>query len=316
MRLILMVSFSISVFFAHAQKIEKFYDYQWHECKPDAARFYGVIRKTDSGWHRQDYFIHDVTLQMDGIYEDSACKIHNGMFYYFYADKRPSSVGRYVHGKKQGVWVSFNANGIMSDSAFFDNGNPVGIQLGWYPSGNPSDSAFWQNDGSGTVINWFDNGNPSSAGRYINWTRPHGKWQFFHDNGKLSALETYVNGQLTDKQYFDENGAPQDTTYHDHWAEFPGGTEGWQNYLYKHLYFPPDYKIVNADKAVSVIAFTIDENGKVQDVYVKTPFYPQFDKIAVDAIKRSPVWKPAIRHNRRVKTQQQQAVTFSQEEQP
>lgn len=220
MRLTLLFTLSVWAFCANAQKIEKYFDYEWKECTPDAARFYGLITKTDSGWHRRDYFIHDYILQMDGTYEDSACKIPNGMFYYFYANKRPSAVGRYVHGKRQGVCVSFNENGIMSDSAFFEDDNPVGVRLGWHANGYPSDSAFWQQDGSGTVINWFDNGNPSSAGRYIGWNRPHGKWQFFHNNGKLSAVETYVNGKLTDKQYFDETGAPKDTTNHDHGAEY------------------------------------------------------------------------------------------------
>lgn len=40
-----------------AQKIEKFYVYQWKDTTPANARFYGIIEKTDSGWHRRDYFI-------------------------------------------------------------------------------------------------------------------------------------------------------------------------------------------------------------------------------------------------------------------
>jgi antitoxin component YwqK of YwqJK toxin-antitoxin module len=105
-----------------------------------------------------------------------------------------------------------------------------------------SDSSVWQKDGSGVVMKWFDNGNISFAGRYIDWKIPHGKWQFFHSNSKVSALETYNNGVLSDKQYFDEDGKITDTIYHDRKAMFPGGITAWDKWLSKQLYFPRQYR--------------------------------------------------------------------------
>jgi hypothetical protein len=57
----------------------------------------------------------------------------------------------------------------------------------------------------------------------------------------------------------------------------------------------------------------IDEEGKVQDAYVSTPFNPAFDDIALDVIKHSPAWKAAVSHNRKIRQPQGQAVIFSQE---
>ncbi len=314
MKLLFSVFFISAFVFAKAQKIEKYFDYQWKETEPNSARFYAIIVKTDSGWHRQDYFIHEQKLQMDGIYEDDECKVANGLFRYYNSNGNLQSAGIYKHGKKQGVWISYYPNMMMSDSVNYNDGNPIGLKFSWHDNGIMSDSMQVAPDGSGVQVTWFDNGNPASAGRYGAGMKQNGKWQYFHKNGKLSALETYKDGLLTDKHYFDEEGNQMsDTTNKDEKATFIGGMNAWQKYLYKHIYFPSRFKIINADKAVVVVDGTIDEEGNITDINVSTPFYPEFDAIAVDAMKKSPKWIPAIQHNRKVKYRVRQAVFFSQE---
>lgn len=297
-----------------AQKIEKYYDYNWKETVPEKARFFSLLEKTDSGWHCRDYFIHERSLQMDGFYEDADEKIKNGNFHFFHPNGNLMQTGKYVHGKKEGVWLSYHQNGMMSDSAYYSAGNPVGVKLGWYNNGYPSDSSFWNSDGTGIEIRWFDDGTPSSAGRFTEWKNPNGKWQFFHRNGKLSSLETYNNGLLLKKEYYDENGNPADTNNIDRSAVFPGGISAWSKYLGKHLYFPDQYKFVNGDEAVVVVSAAIDEKGMITDVEVTTPFHKDFDRIALDVVKKSPKWIPAVQHNRHVKYRFRQAVTFHQTE--
>jgi len=296
-----------------SQKIEKYYDYLWHETELKYARFYMLLEKTDSGWHRKDFFMHGLTLQMDGWYEDSATKVASGYFTYAYPNRRVEMTGRYVHDKKQGLWLTYYPDGMMSDSTVYDNGEPVGTSLGWHHNGYPSDSAVYKADGSGVEVSWFDNGNPSSAGMLAAGYKKNGKWQYFHKNGNISAVELYDHDKLVDKQYFEEDRSPaKDTSSKAEDARFPGGLSAWGNYLSRHLYFPPQYEIVNSDKAVVVVSATIDEDGKIQDAYVSTPFYPEFDKIALDVIRRSPNWIPARNHHRKVKYEIRQPVTFSQ----
>jgi hypothetical protein len=57
----------------------------------------------------------------------------------------------------------------------------------------------------------------------------------------------------------------------------------------------------------------IDEEGKVQNLYVSIPFHPVFDKIALRMVQESPKWLPAISHNRTVSTWFTQPVSFVQE---
>lgn len=300
---------------AQTQVVEKYYDFQWKACEPQYARFYCTITKTDSGYVRKDYFIHEKSLQMLGKYNDLECKIANGYFYYFHSNGILQSTGEYVNGKKNGLWLRFHSNGFMNDSTVYSNGNISGTSLSWHPNGFISDSTIQNEDGSGLHVSWFENGSPSLVGLYSAGRKQNGKWKYYHNNGEISSIEIFNEGILIDKIYFDEKGKKEtDTTSKDRDAIFPGGYTAWTEYLYKNTYFPDRYKIINSDKAVVVVSFAVNEEGRVVDVFVSTPFYPEFDKIAERAILRSPKWKPAINHNRKVKFWMRQPVTFSQEE--
>ena len=298
-----------------AQKIEKFFDYNWKPCEINMARFYAVIMNTDSGWLRTDYFLATMKLQMKGLYKDSTCKISNGHFYFFHANGLIESTGQYKDNKKEGLWLSYHPNGLMSDSTVYnDFGERSGTSLQWHNTGYLSDSTVYSPDGLSVSVSWFDNGNISSAGHLNLVQAYHGKWQFFHRNGKLSAVEIYNNGKLTDRKYFTEDGSPMtDTTDKTKAATFPGGIPEWMKYLEKKLVFPYNYQIVNGDRATVVVEFTVNENGDVKDVNIRTPFHPAFDNIALNVFNNAPKWIPAINHNRKVKYNHRQTVTFRQE---
>lgn len=298
----------------YCQKIQRYFDYRWHDTTAENARFYSLMERTDSGWHRKDYYLHGLSLQMEGLYKDSACKIPSGNFRYYHPTRIPQSVGVYRDGKKQGTWFSFYSDGAIQDSSVYDKGNPIGIRLSWHHNGYLSDSASYNPDGSGIQVFWFDNGNPSAAGRFAAGYKKYGKWQYYYKTGGISAFEIYdQQGVLLDKKYFDEKGmAITDTTSKDRPAEFPGGLKAWSKYLGKTLYFPEQYQFTNGDQAVVVVEATVDEEGKITDAEVVIPFYPAFDKIALDALRKSPAWIPAIEHHRKVNYQIRQPVIFSQ----
>src|SRR6185436_12232310 len=105
-----------------SQKTEAYYDFFWEPCAPESARYFSTLEKTDSGWLRHDYYVSTGKLQMRALYEDQACKTLNGNSYFFYANGNPSAVGRSLHGKQEGICLSYHANGMMSDSGMFHNG--------------------------------------------------------------------------------------------------------------------------------------------------------------------------------------------------
>ena len=295
----------------NAQKIEKYFDYKWRECKPNIARFHSYVIKTDSGYCRKDYYIRERKLQMLGNYKDSLLQIKFGKFHYFHANGSPRTFGKYMNNKKEGLWLGYYDNKVKSDSAVYIHGNQIGKRLSWYPNGRLCDSVFTNINGSGIAISRFDNGTLSSTGQFSAEHKKDGIWNYYHLNGKISSIEIYHDSKLMVKQYYDENGIQStDTTSHDSYPLFPGGEKVWIKYLDKQIYFPPEYEIINGDVAVVIVKFTINENGMIENVFTSTSFDKNFDKIAENAIKKSPKWIPGIEHNRRVKCTYTQPVTF------
>lgn len=312
MRINLLLSTLLLNIVAVAQKTETYYDYYWKPCPAENSRYYSITEKTDSGWLRKDYFVSSGKLQMQALFEDEACKIINGSCWYFFANGNISSIGKEIHGKQEGICMRYYSNGMMEDSALFHDGHVVDKRFRWHQNGFIADSTSRVNDSIEVQVGWFDDGAVAYAGHLLN-SKLHGKWKYYYHNGQLSSIETYDKGNLFSAVYFDENGEVQaDTSNVNREAEFKGGIEAWKKYLQKNLYWPANLQFTNATQITIGIDFTIDENGKVQDIEVAVPFHPEFDKIAYNIIKNSPAWIPATSHNRKIKAYRRQPITFAQ----
>lgn len=297
-----------------AQKIiTKFFDRNWNECDISLARFYSTIEQTDSGWLRNNYYVSTNGLKMQGLFKDSACKIKNSVFLYFFANDNLESTGRYVDNKLEGTYIRYHNNGMMADSGYYKAGKLTGEQIGWHPNGFMSDSTFVKNDSITTEAAWFDNGNISEYGYYLHGKK-NGQWNYFHKNGKPAAVEINDHGKTVSSDFFNEDGTVQkDTSAVNREATFKKGDKDWISYLSGKIYWPEQYKITNSNTATVVVMFIIDEDGKPVAQYIEVPFHYLMDNIALDAIKKSPAWKPALDHNRRVKAYRRQPLTFTQE---
>lgn len=300
--------------FTFAQKTEQFFDTNWKECPVKDARYYSITEKNDSGFLRKDYYIRERKLQMAGRYKDAECKIKNGKFYFFYADGSPKSAGKYINGNKEGMWLEFHPNKMLKDSATYSHNKVTGFRIGWHSNGYVSDSIYFDPNGNGYSVSWFENGSINYKGTHTNY-KMNGTWVYYHSNGKMSSIENYELGNLKDKKYFDENGIQlADTTNHDHRPFFgekdDNKNKKWGNYLEKNLRYPEGQILVNGNTVTITICFTINEEGKVGDAYVLNPFSKEFDKAALDVVKSSPNWIPAVEHNRKVKVNYYQNITF------
>lgn len=292
------------------KNFERYYDINMHEDFAEKARFHSFIKGTDSGWYENRYFITPNILQMAGLYSDKERQIKNGMFYFFYPNGSVKSSGKYINNKKGGLWLEYFSNHFLKDSFNYKAGQPIGISLSWYTNGMIKDSLNMDDKGSGVEVSWFDNGQPSSAGKFSEF-KQHGKWQYFHKNGQISSIEIYDHDSLKNKQYFDENGNIADTSSKNREAQFPGGEKGWHKYVSSKLYFPANYELTGHITSLLVSAI-VNEEGNIIDAEITVPLHPEFDKIALKAISKSPLWIPAIDHNRKVYYQFTQTFGFSQ----
>jgi antitoxin component YwqK of YwqJK toxin-antitoxin module len=280
----------------------------------ESGRFLVQIKYTDSGWERSSFYLPSGKIKEMGLFKDSNCIIKHGMFYSFHPNSVPSYTGKYINNRKNGQWLSYHENKFIRDSTVYADDKPTGMSLSWHNNGIISDSTVYAPNGSAVSVDWFDNGTVSSAGRLNANGERHGVWNFYHDNGQVSAREIYDNGYMSSAKYFDEKGIPMESPLPERGADFPGGVEGWMKFLDKKLYWPTNYKIVNSDRATVGVQFIVNQKGKVSYIYIHTPFDKAFNDIITRVLRNSPEWEPAISHNRRVIYLHKQSITFTQDQ--
>lgn len=298
--------------FGKAQQIEKAYDANWKETSGTNIRYYSIITKKDSLWRRQDFYIPEKTLQMEGYYKDSSCKIKHGEFIYFYSNKNLQFTGKYIDNKKNGLWLEYHSNKMMADSAFYVNGKIKGDALKWNEKGMPTDSIHSNADGTFVLISWFENGLPSQAGRLDINDKKIGKWQFFYPDGTLSALVVFKEDKEESVQLFDKNGIEtSDTSLKHREALYKGDDAAWRKYI---------ERTVNARVAVDnrapvgtymvIVTFAVDIDGKIINPQVETNFGYGMESEAINVIKKAPKWEPAYYYGRPVKAYRRQPIIF------
>lgn len=294
-----------------AQRIEQGYDYN---LKPTQyiPRYYAIIEKQDTLWHRQVYFWPEKTMYLDGWYKDKACTVEEGPFVSYHDTRYPKSKGQYLNGRMHGTWLTYSNEGILLDSATYVNGHLTGIRLGWFKNGMASDSSTFDGNGNGVEVRWYDDGHPMQAGYWEKDTLKKGKWQYFHTNGKLKATEEYIDGKKLSCHCFDEDGKPlDDAICQEKEAEFNGGTEGWIQFLQTHL--NPSVPVnmgAPYGQFTVLIQFVVDKDGTLSSIQPLTKFGFGMEEEAVRMLKQSPKWIPAQQFGKKVKAYRRQPITF------
>ena len=92
-------------------------------------------------------------------------------------------------------------------------------------------------------------------------------------------------------------------------AEFPGGQQGWLKYLGNNLEYPSSLKDKHI-KGEVIVTFTVNIQGKVENVQIKKSLSPAMDKEAMRVIQKSPRWRPAMQNNKKVPGYMTQSIIF------
>lgn len=91
-------------------------------------------------------------------------------------------------------------------------------------------------------------------------------------------------------------------------SQYPGGMAAWSKFLYQHLIFPQEAADIKVEGTV-MIQFVVDTEGNVSDVTaVSGP--EELRATAINVIKKSGKWTPAIQNGRQVKSYKRQPITF------
>lgn len=294
-----------------AQKREEGFDFNF---KPTqyAPFYYVITEKKDSGWHREAYFMTERTMAMEGWYKDSVGKIAHGVMTWYHPTRYPKSKGHYVDGQKEGAWLEYDEKGHLIDSAFFIKGQQRGVRLSWNAEGYLVDSAYFDNQGNGVEVSWYKGGRLRSTGRWLQDSLRHGRWQHFHENGKLMASIDYVNGKETTYACYTEAGEPLDVKECElKEAAFPGGDAAWRRFLQNNLNAAvPVNNGAPAGQYTAMIQFIVDKDGTLSDIKALTRYGYGMEEEVIRMLKQSANWIPAQLYGRKVKAYRRQPITF------
>lgn len=98
-------------------------------------------------------------------------------------------------------------------------------------------------------------------------------------------------------------------------AEFPGGFEGWKNYLMANV--NTDKITASVPKSIkhwqqqAIVQFIVCTDGSICDIRVVNKVSPEVEKEAKRLIATSPNWAPAVQNGRKVKAYRKQPITFA-----
>ena len=101
-------------------------------------------------------------------------------------------------------------------------------------------------------------------------------------------------------------------------ASFPGGSEGWREFLIKNLHPEKIVDLVTYPrgkktfKQTVIVKFIVSRDGSLAEVSAEN--YDQVDPYcaaaAIRVIKLSPNWIPAYQNGRKVNAYRRQPITF------
>jgi len=91
-------------------------------------------------------------------------------------------------------------------------------------------------------------------------------------------------------------------------SEFPGGQQGWMNFLQQNLTYPR--KAVRKEiQGTVVLQFIVCTDGTVCDIEaISGP--EELRKAAVEAMKKTPNWIPAVQDGKNVKSYKKQPIVY------
>jgi len=95
-------------------------------------------------------------------------------------------------------------------------------------------------------------------------------------------------------------------------AGFPGGTQGWTEYLQNNLRYP-NKAVRKGIQGVVRVQFIVDREGNISEVAALNDPGGGLAEESVRIIKNGPKWKPAEQNGRKVIYRHIQAITFKLE---
>ncbi len=131
--------------FAQTDTVYRYFDKAWKPVAKDSAFFFAKITHTNGGWHRQDFWVSNNIMQMDGWYEDEATKTEHGSLIFYTETGIARDSNNYVHGKHVSKYVFYPNHTLKCFGIFGENWQVV-QQAGYDESGKEIPGYIFQQE--------------------------------------------------------------------------------------------------------------------------------------------------------------------------
>lgn len=242
-------------------------------------------------------------------YADSTRNLKHGECIYYY-ETRKASVQNYDKGKKHGVFMQWDRQGHILQEGKFLNDEPVDTFRMYTSDRKLKMFMVYPKNGEAYGIEYMVHTGGVGKGP-MKGLKQFGVWEYRNKQGIKTIEVTYDDNGIASEKCFDASGNATTTglCVSDRRPEFPGGPDGWSNYLRKNLKYPKQAIKDNVQGEV-LVQFDILTDGSVYNIKVVSAPSPELGDAAVKLLEQSPKWQPAIEMNQVIKFTHSQSITF------
>ena len=116
--------------------------------------------------------------------------------------------GKYVNGKKEGLWKFYYPSGKIKQEVTYKNNRPNGFVRIYYENGNVSEEGIWKgNKWVGKYKYYHKNGKLAYDWNYNENGKRDGVQKYYYENGNIMIEGNWKNGKENGVlREYDENG--------------------------------------------------------------------------------------------------------------
>ena len=262
---------------------------------------YNLLLYTNNAQHK---------LVRKTTYADEKFQILDGPFEEYYPNGQLKDKGNYTNKQRNGIFKSWYENGNLLSEFHYANGIRTDTGKSYYENGELYLYTVTDKQGNGTETIYHPDGSIKMTG-LMKAGKKEGTWLLTRKNGTRQMQLEFSADSVAGSTCFGEDGISiaEGPCIYERFARFPGGTEGWRNFLTTNLKYPRK-AIQNDIEGTVMLGFTVDTSGNIVDLKVISSPHEWLSEEALRLMQISPKWEPAIQYNKPVKGKLRQPIYF------
>jgi antitoxin component YwqK of YwqJK toxin-antitoxin module len=171
------------------------------------ATYYGKPQRLKNGMYAMEIFSMDGSKRALVHFSNNSFRNKTGPFRWYDPDGGMRILTHHQDNKFHGTFVTWHANGRMSDSGAMYQGLPQGNWQRWHSNGNRKDSGYFNRGRTdGLWISWDTAGLLKDSGQYVKGYR-EGLWTIYDHQEKIKGTGLFRMGiQSGEWKYYNQQG--------------------------------------------------------------------------------------------------------------